>query len=287
MVSPKNRPELPNSQRKLHKWNSLRYPVSRCGSTGTKRCAKCDSKTPRGPHKASETLENAQCPEPRSSSDAAEWRAYLLVCGIIESIYVTRKFQCQTDSKRATSSSLLSHSLQRTIFSSTPSKLFLFSKPHAWLSLCASVALMCCGTDFNKHTVLRVIEEQGLTVVSTGYCIKDHITLEHVHTPIAFGYNTYTWTFLQTPVGAYLTWVILAVLRVTTKQKPLLWVSTSSSAASNTYHTARTRTFLSKLLSALPVLTRTTCMQFHDRGTRRAAGVGGEDVLISEIAVIP
>ena len=43
------------------------------------------------------------------------------------------------------------------------------------------------------------------------------------------------------------------------KQKPFLWVSTSSSAASRTYHTARTLNVLSKLLSACPVSTSTTC----------------------------
>lgn len=51
---------------------------------------------------------------------------------------------------------------------------------------------------------------------------------------------------------------ILEVLRFTTKQKPFLWVSTSSNAAIRTYHTARTRTVLSRLLSACPVFTTTT-----------------------------
>ena len=52
---------------------------------------------------------------------------------------------------------------------------------------------------------------------------------------------------------------ILEALRLTMKQKPFLWVSTSSSAASRTYHTARTLNVLSKLLSACPVSTSTTC----------------------------
>ena len=56
-----------------------------------------------------------------------------------------------------------------------------------------------------------------------------------------------------------LTCRIETVLGFTKKQKPLLWVSTSSNAASRTYHTATALSFLSILVFTFPGLISTTC----------------------------